>query len=49
MLRDAMTDGAPTPNPLDLFAHVYAEPTPQLLDQARVLERDLARELEDHR
>jgi 2-oxoisovalerate dehydrogenase E1 component alpha subunit len=49
VLRDAMTDGAPTPNPLDLFAHVYAEPTPQLLDQARVLERDLARELEDHR
>ncbi|WP_167140189.1 pyruvate dehydrogenase (acetyl-transferring) E1 component subunit alpha [Diaminobutyricimonas sp. TR449] len=49
VLREAMTDGAPTPNPLDLFAHVYAEPTPQLLDQARVLERDLARELEDHR
>ncbi|MET1043676.1 MAG: thiamine pyrophosphate-dependent enzyme [Microbacteriaceae bacterium] len=36
------------PNPLDLFAHVYSEPTPQLLEQSRVLERDLARELEGH-
>lgn len=33
-----------TPNPVDLFAHVYSEPTPQLREQAAMVSDELARE-----
>jgi 2-oxoisovalerate dehydrogenase E1 component alpha subunit len=32
------------PDPAELFAHVYAEPTPQLREQAEFLADELARE-----
>ncbi|GAA3500379.1 pyruvate dehydrogenase (acetyl-transferring) E1 component subunit alpha [Streptomyces prasinosporus] len=36
----------PVLDPMDLFAHVYAEPTPQLLEQRAQLEAELAAETE---
>ena len=33
-----------TPDPADLFAHVYAEPTAQLLEQAAIVADELSRE-----
>ena len=32
------------PDPADLFAHVYASPTPQLREQAAFLADELSRE-----
>ena len=32
----------PVLDPMDLFAHVYAEPTPQLLEQREQLRAELA-------
>ncbi|MFF3929510.1 pyruvate dehydrogenase (acetyl-transferring) E1 component subunit alpha [Streptomyces hirsutus] len=37
----------PALDPMDLFAHVYAEPTSQLLDQREQLRAELAAEAED--
>ena len=32
------------PDPDDLFRHVYAEPTPQLAEQAAIVRDEIARE-----
>ena len=32
------------PDPADLFAHVYATPTPQLREQAALVDDELSRE-----
>lgn len=37
----------PALDPMDLFAHVYAEPTSQLLEQREQLRAELAAEAED--
>ena len=42
-LRDAHERRRPVLDPLDLFAHVYAEPTPQLREQARPVARRAGR------
>ncbi|MGA8987366.1 thiamine pyrophosphate-dependent dehydrogenase E1 component subunit alpha [Aeromicrobium sp.] len=42
MRKGLMTDVEP--NPDDLFAHVYATPTPQLMEQAAFLAEELTRE-----
>lgn len=39
----------PVPDPMDLFAHVYAEPTGQLLEQREQLRAELAAEAADER
>ncbi|MDX6312824.1 MAG: 2-oxoisovalerate dehydrogenase component alpha subunit, partial [Streptomyces sp.] len=39
-LRDRMNED-PALDPMDLFAHVYAEPTPQLREQAEMLRAEL--------
>ncbi|RMB85544.1 pyruvate dehydrogenase (acetyl-transferring) E1 component subunit alpha [Streptomyces shenzhenensis] len=44
-LRDRMNRDAET-DPMDLFAHVYAEPTPQLREQRALLRAELAAERE---
>jgi pyruvate dehydrogenase E1 component alpha subunit len=36
----------PVLDPMDLFAHVYAEPTPQLREQEALLRAELAAEAE---
>jgi len=45
-LRDAMNADV-NPDPLELFEHVFVEPTPQLLEQRAVLADELARETEE--
>ncbi|MDF4251788.1 pyruvate dehydrogenase (acetyl-transferring) E1 component subunit alpha [Streptomyces sp. WMMB303] len=44
-LRERMHQD-PQPDPMELFAHVYAEPTPQLREQAAQLRAELAAEQE---
>ncbi|MFJ5836514.1 pyruvate dehydrogenase (acetyl-transferring) E1 component subunit alpha [Streptomyces shenzhenensis] len=44
-LRDRMNRDA-EPDPMDLFAHIYAEPTPQLREQRALLRAELAAERE---
>jgi pyruvate dehydrogenase E1 component alpha subunit len=44
-LRERMNQD-PVLDPMDLFAHVYAEPTPQLREQRALLEAELAAERE---
>ena len=39
-LREAIVD-APAPDPTELFAHVYSEPTPALKRQREQLEDEL--------
>lgn len=48
VVANAMRDGLNAdiePNPQDLFAHVYATPTPQLVEQAAFLTEELTREV----
>lgn len=45
-LRERMNQDAPL-DPMDLFAHVYAEPTPQLREQQALLRAELAAEAEE--
>ncbi|HSX99280.1 MAG TPA: pyruvate dehydrogenase (acetyl-transferring) E1 component subunit alpha, partial [Streptomyces sp.] len=44
-LRERMNQD-PVLDPMDLFAHVYAEPTPQLREQEALLRAELAAEHE---
>jgi pyruvate dehydrogenase E1 component alpha subunit len=44
-LRDRMA-AEPTVDPVDLFTHVYARPTPQLLEQRELVRAELAAEQE---
>ncbi|GAB2574367.1 pyruvate dehydrogenase (acetyl-transferring) E1 component subunit alpha [Streptomyces capparidis] len=44
-LRERMNED-PVLDPMELFAHVYAEPTPQLREQAELLRAELAAEAE---
>src|SRR5690606_36404339 len=44
-LRERMNQD-PVLDPMDLFSHVYAEPTPQLLEQREQLRAELAAEAE---
>nr|BFD83785.1 pyruvate dehydrogenase (acetyl-transferring) E1 component subunit alpha [Streptomyces sp. Xyl84] len=45
-LRERMNQDPPL-DPMDLFAHVYAEPTPQLREQQALLRAELAAEAEE--
>jgi pyruvate dehydrogenase E1 component alpha subunit len=45
-LRERMNQD-PVLDPLDLFEHVYAEPTPQLREQQRMLQAELQAEAEE--
>ncbi|MDO5741025.1 MAG: thiamine pyrophosphate-dependent dehydrogenase E1 component subunit alpha [Ornithinimicrobium sp.] len=38
----ARMNAEPVVDPMELFAHVYAEPTPQLREQAQMVQRELA-------
>jgi pyruvate dehydrogenase E1 component alpha subunit len=46
-LRERMNQD-PVLDPMDLFAHVYAEPTPQLREQQAQLRAELAAEHDSH-
>ncbi|MGY0499329.1 pyruvate dehydrogenase (acetyl-transferring) E1 component subunit alpha [Nocardia sp. FBN12] len=46
-LRDGMNADRPT-DPLDLFRHVFAEPTPQLREQQAQVQAELAAEIEEN-